>query len=463
MLQSRFDRILFIVQLFLLFSFLSEAQTGTVSPFSRYGIGELQFSGTALQSGMGRTGYAVTYSDRINFLNPATLSYDSITTVEAGIKLDLSRLSSGQQSQTVNGASVSYFAMAFPVVRKKWGASLGIIPYSSAGYSITDLEFDPECHCGNIKTVYDGSGDINRFYFSNGFSPFGNALEKYYASKAWQNDTDTVAKLKKEKFLKAVKGFSIGLNASWMFGTLNNTRSVSFVDSISFLNTRIINRTSLGDIYLSFGISYSIDLKKNHFFSLSTVAANNSSIRSTFNSLWYNYRAGVFSDLVEDTIRNIVDQKGETIIPVYFGGGIAFGKKDLWVAAADFTMQDWKEYRSFESRDSLRESNSFSFGFAWTPEVNSMNYLRKIQYRMGLRYSSSYLQLRGQHIRDYGISFGFGLPIIKKDRIQRTSLQIAIEAGQNGTEKNNLLKQQYLKFHFGIVLNELWFLKRKYE
>ena len=47
------------------------AQTGSISPYSRYGIGDINPEGFSHQRGMGGIGAAVSSPNNINFINPA--------------------------------------------------------------------------------------------------------------------------------------------------------------------------------------------------------------------------------------------------------------------------------------------------------------------------------------------------------------------------------------------------------
>src|SRR6185436_751413 len=116
--------------LFLFSSALINAQRATVSPYSRYGIGELPPLQTVQQAGLGGIGNAIYAGDRVNFINPASYAFDTITTFEAGIKGEISNLETSSNSQTANGVNLSYLAFAFPVIKNKWGASIGLMPYS---------------------------------------------------------------------------------------------------------------------------------------------------------------------------------------------------------------------------------------------------------------------------------------------------------------------------------------------
>ncbi len=459
-----FKRSFFLISFFLLQLTLSNAQRGTISPYSRYGIGELETAASVTQVGMGRIGTAWFSKDRLNFMNPATYSFDTITTFEAGIKGELSELSTSQTKQTANNASVSYITFGFPVAKNIWGASIGIVPYSNVGYNI--LEEEDVDQVGRVDYTFKGDGELTRFYIGNAIAPFSNLNEKFKATEKYRKlsaDRDTVQLRKIEKRQKFLKGFSLGVNASWMFGSLTNTRGVEFKDVLNSYNTKIVNSASLGDFYFDFGLLYTYSFKNNYFMNAGITGGLKSDINSKFNSLWYNYTSVSSGyESVKDTVQNIEDQKGNTTIPVYYSGGIAIGKTGNWLAEVDFMMQNWNTYSSF-NKDSLKNSFNIASGIEWVPNRQGLKFTQKIQYRFGAHFYKSYLQLNNTDINDYGFSFGFGLPVINKDRIQKASVQLGFEAGQKGTTENNLIKQQYLRFHVGITLNESWFFKRKYD
>src|SRR4030095_11334448 len=73
-----------IFSFFLLFVQFSSAQS-TQSPYSRFGIGELQSQSFIRSKGMGGTGYGYSSPFHINFSNPASLASLYLTTFEIGV------------------------------------------------------------------------------------------------------------------------------------------------------------------------------------------------------------------------------------------------------------------------------------------------------------------------------------------------------------------------------------------
>ena len=54
---------------------------------------------------------------------------------------------------------------------------------------------------------------------------------------------------------------------------------------------------------------------------------------------------------------------------------------------------------------------------------------------------------------------GFGLPLPKSS----SKVNFAVEVGKMGTTTNNLVQEEYLKFHLGFNFSDKWFVKRQYD
>lgn len=438
------------------------AQGNSNSPYSRFGVGNLQFQGTVSQSALGRSGIAAYHTDRINILNPAAMAFDTITTIEAGISAEIARTKSSSTWQSSNNAGLRYFSLGFPVIKHNAGMSLGAAPYSLMDFNSTEIAY-PDCDCGRTKNTYTGEGGINRFYMALGYAPFGKKAADFYASEnysRWLSENDSSAieiEVKKFRFLE---GFSLGISASWLFGTLDYTRKVDFIDSSAFLSNVKTTSSTIGDVYLNAGMHYHFTTRNGITAAVGVAVFPESAVKSTFNSLWYNRTIG---GAIRDTVEAIADLKGNTTIPLGYASGLMIGKQGKWSFTADYSTQQWSNFQSDFFNGNLKDNYSINAGLEIIPKPKGLNYFGKVSYRTGFYYHSSALQFKNTVIKDYGISFGFGLPVIKKDRIQRSMIQLGIEAGRSGTTKENLLQQDYVRFHLGIVLNEFWFFKRHYE
>nr|HPI71741.1 hypothetical protein [Tenuifilaceae bacterium] len=68
-------------------------------------------------------------------------------------------------------------------------------------------------------------------------------------------------------------------------------------------------------------------------------------------------------------------------------------------------------------------------------------------------------KLKGNQIKDYGISFGLGLPF----RRTNTSFNCSVEVGRKGTLKDNLVRETYGILNIGFTFYDFWFIKRKFN
>ena len=107
--------------LLLLSAVHSNGQNIINSPYTRFGIGELNSTGFIKSTGFGGFGIGVRDPLTINLQNPASLSSLILTTYETGMNIDMRRIESSSLSENKSNLGFSYLAMAFPVIAKKWG------------------------------------------------------------------------------------------------------------------------------------------------------------------------------------------------------------------------------------------------------------------------------------------------------------------------------------------------------
>ena len=403
------------------------AQTRIASPYSRYGIGDLQNDKYQKNLSMGGISFGYRNSSSINYANPASYTaFDTSSFVfETGINSRFVQLSSSSMSQKSNYTSLGYIVLGFPVT-KWWGASVGLLPFSSIGYKISDNE--NIANVGNTNYLYEGEGGLSQFYFGNAFKIF--------------------------------KGFSAGFNASYLFGSLNKIRTVSFPDSISFLNVRVKNSTIVNDILLNYGLQYEKTLGKNLKMVAGLVFNTPTKLSAKQDSLAYNFFSVNNAETIKDTLINSLGTKGNITLPQGFGGGITIGKPYSWLLGVDYQSQNWEKYSSFGEKDSLKNTWMVSLGAEFIPKSSiSSSYLKKIHYRLGARYNKTYLQLRNNQLSEIAFGFGFGFPLKRS----KTSINLGFEIGQRGTTEANLIKEKFGRVTLSLSVYEYWFIKRRFD
>jgi hypothetical protein len=210
---------------------------------------------------------------------------------------------------------------------------------------------------------------------------------------------------------------------------------------------------------LAFSIGAQYDLKfgenKDNRLVLGFTLDNETSIgakRSVLASWQVGSATGIFYEKE--------DEKSSIDFPANYTGGFAFTYKDKIMVGADFSMQDWSKALFLNVSDSLTKSKTIRVGAEYTPKRTDLkSYMNRVSYRAGFRATDSYLNLKGNQIKDYGISFGVGLPF----RRTNTSFNISFELGTRGTTSNGLVKENYGIINIGVTFYDYWFIKRKFN
>lgn len=421
----------FFVSFLLLASILVEAQIAINSPYTRFGLGEISQSGSGLNRAMGGTSLGHRFNNQINFLNPASYSaQDTLSFIlDFGLNGEIRKLSTSYEEVKLNDFNMGHLAIGFPVT-KWWGASIGVLPYSRIGYNmmIQGTFKDTE---DIYKISYEGNGSLNKFYL-------GSAL-------------------------RFGKHFALGANMSYIFGNYERNRRVS-VPREGSAETYYINKSTIGDLMFNFGMQVFSNIGKSGRFVAGVTLDNEAKLKGEFSSLLINNYFGVKSD----TMEWIEGMKGNITIPLRLGAGAAFSFKDKLLIAFDYFSQDWSNATFFGKPDSLAKSTSLRLGIQYIPvaltEVKRASYWQRISFRTGGYYNTTYLELRGEQMKDYGITFGVGIPWRnEKNLLTKTSFNLSYQMGWQGSLKNNLVKETYQVFSIGFTLNDFWFIKRKYD
>ena len=144
----------------LLFGLHSCAQEGTSSPYSYFGLGKDRFRGTQDQRAMG--GLAIEGdSTALNLVNPASYSHLRLTAFAVGGTTNFTTLKNESDSEKAKRTTIDYLAVGIPM--GKFGAAIGLMPYSSVGYKFQNTETDIN-GIENTKK-FTGDGNINSYNF----------------------------------------------------------------------------------------------------------------------------------------------------------------------------------------------------------------------------------------------------------------------------------------------------------
>ncbi|MDE6715241.1 MAG: hypothetical protein K2J74_02035 [Muribaculaceae bacterium] len=393
------------------------SQGTELSPYSKYGYGMLTDGATGAQRAMGGVGYAMKGGRQINVMNPASYaSIDSLTFLwDVGVSMVNYWGKEQGESANKTGGGLDYLTMQFPL-GKRFGASVGLVPYSSVGYSFgSKIE--------NGATSSQGTGGINQLFA--GFSA------------------------------KVFKGFNLGFNVGYMWGTIANDNYATASTGGVSLFERVMQ---IEDYSLNFGAQYSFMFKKNHEITLGATFAPGKNIHGNETAIYYDMN----SDAVPDTALN-ASMKGKYSMPMTIGAGISYTFKKRLTVEVDYTYQPWKDakFSSAEDFEQTTLDNRWKVALGAQYVHNSRgSYANRIVYRAGANYGNDYISVLGNQIKEYGVSVGLGLPAPGGSK---TMINIGLAYKHRNTSPVSLVKEDYLTITLGINFNEMWFWKRRFE
>lgn len=418
---------------FILISFVNLAwsQNDAISPYSAFGLGILSNMSCVENISQGGIGVGTRDNSAINITNPA--SYTAIDTTsflfEGGIMGNYINYRSDDFNENVTSASLSHLIFGFPFT-SWWKSSFGLLPFSKVGYEINYKTYNEDV--GSILYTFRGNGGLSRVYWGNAFQP--------------------------------LKSISLGLNASYLFGTIDRIQDISFPDSNYLVNTEINNYVSVGDICLDFGIQFQKVLKKDIILVSGVTYRPNVNLSSKKNYLAQTYLGEISNGVFyRDTIDEH-SEKGTILYPGGVGAGFSFARDNRWLIAADYKFDKWKDFKSFGTSDSLVNSHVLAIGGHIILDYTSSSYLKRIEYRLGARYYQSYLKLRENQLKGFGITFGLGLPLRNiAIKGSKSMVNIGVETGKRGTLNDGLIQENYTNIYLGVTIYESWFYKRRYK
>ena len=403
------------------------AQSGSNSPYTRYGYGQLSDQSFGNSKAMGGLSYGLRDGFQINASNPASYSaVDSLTFLfDAGMSLQNANFKEGAVQTNAKNSTVDYIAMQFRLF-EGMGFSAGFLPYSIVGYNMSqtyELGTDGLGNSIQVLDTYTGTGGLQQVYAGVGYKVF--------------------------------KNLSLGVNFSYLFGEISHSIATSFNNSNAFSSVRT-DKITVSDYKLDFGMQFSQKLGEKHVVNLGAVY----SLGHDLNSTGYKYletysmsNSSLQSQSV-DTLQNAFS------LPHTFGVGFTYVYDKRLTVGLDYTQQKWADINFFNKQGAFTDRSKLSFGAEFVPKRNSKNYFNRIRYRLGAYYSDPYAKVNeNEGAREYGASFGFGFPIFRSNSILNISGQyINVKPKVAG-----MLEENYLKINVGLTFNERWFMKWKVD
>lgn len=479
-----------------------QAQILTSSPYSRYGLGEINTQNFATLNALGGAASAYQCDTAmpcfINIANPAALSGIRFSTFELGGQAQFTRISNAAASVDKKNINFSYGSLGFPV-GKIGGAAFGVMPYSTMGYNITTYSQDPAV--GQIKYVYQGDGGFNKAFLGTGLRPLRKQLTNFYNSALY----DSLVKAQQWRKVGRMKvarqllsELSLGFTGNYVFGTTNQTTDVVLPGSILFYHARRLRSAHVSDLSFNTGLqtAFTIDhlKQKKHLVIKDTINHTETRIdtvirrelkqhvkigfgiyanlptllNATQSTVISNYALDGFgNEIPEDTSLNSSNLPGTIRLPLEIGAGFSVKKGEKLTLLADGSVTNWSQFRYFDQVNTFKNSYRVGVGAVFVPDrfsFGSANYIKRVQYRLGFTYSNGYLDLKNTLINNYAVTVGLGLPVgMNRQGDMFNMVNISAQFGTMGTTTNALLQEKYIRLVVGFTFNKRWFIKYKYD
>jgi hypothetical protein len=409
--------------------FTANGQKLVNSPYSRFNIGTMEPAGSFRSLGMGGLGTSLRDNSSIYFSNPASYSSMDTNSFIFDFGLDYSKiiLSDGVSSFSSDDSNFDHLLIGFPI-SKGWGFAAGIIPLSNGYYKISesvkegDKKYDP--NVGEYVTYHAGDGGLTNFFMGSG--------------------------------IKINNNFSVGLNMTILFGQLKRINQSDFSDFYNVFNDNSTERLQLTGINFDYGVQYMKPLKNDYFFNAGISLNSRKYYKSNYQYLTSSYTA--YSTV--DTVSSVSDDSTKALIPGTLRLGISVGKKDKFTAGFDFIMSNWANSKIPGTSGYAANSKSLIFGAEFIPDkYSNYSYLKRVEFRVGGHIADNYLIINGEQLKEYGASFGIGIPM---RLLSKTNLFFDLTR-KTGSAGSSLHSENYYTLGISLNLYDFWFVKRKYE
>lgn len=266
--------------------------------------------------------------------------------------------------------------------------------------------------------------------------------------------------------IDSTSDISIGANAYFLFGSINHDQKAIYGDLAGGFNLWKVEEYSVSDFGFDFGLQYQKvftnvenDKYKLTFGATYGLAAD---IKAKRSEIVRSFDGTIDFGTVKDTIVFVEEADAVIQLPSELGFGISLEKENKWTLAADYEASNWGAIISSDELYSYKSNYSIAVGAEIIPKHDGSNYLQRIAYRLGSRYSNSYLTINGVDFNEYGITFGIGLPVRRSEN-SYPRLNFGFEYGNKGTTEAGLVKEQFFNMNVGVTINATWFRKRKYD
>ncbi len=437
-----------------------ENSINTFSPYTMYGLGNMNYTGSVsfaamggasigYRSGTSRTGGYVDYLTdiRVNTTNPASLS---ALTPGRSLVVDVGMTGGGfylrervggrDVNSSFNTFNLNNVTVAFPIVRRL-GFAINVSPYSQVGYRVQRDDNRHLADLGLMRDMYRGEGDVTELKAQMGWEIVPHRL-------------------------------SIGAELIYLWGDISRSYEARFYDytgsgTYNELSSRsgvtASTNEKISRVLAGFGVQVTpIDAPKSRL-TVGLTYRMGQKLRSRVTD--YVPSNNIYGDAVRDSI-----YLSPMYLPHTAGVGLYF-QRPKWAVGFDYVFQSWGQKNVLDMANGVDyiNTNTYRLGAQYTPNrrdigVKAANFFNRITYRVGLRYNDYYMTFGGKKLNEKAISVGLDIPF---GSMKVSNVSLGLELGERGRLGTGLIRERYWKVSVGLMLfgrdYDYWFEKYKYN
>ena len=344
---------------------------------------------------------------------------------------------------------MSYLGLGFPLRNPynelfereqhdfNWGMGFALMPHSLVSYEIAEL--DSLQQTGLFERVFEGSGGLYKVLW-------GNSVR--------------------------YKNLSFGLNLGYIFGKIDYTKRVNFIEEPQAFDNEFTTSYSARGLYWKIGLLYNWVINQKEIsdnvgreepitLSIGFTAKANSGIDTEADIVNLNrFPLGVLGEST-DTLQSAVGVLGKGTLPGEISFGVTYNHRNKIAAGIDIRRTFWSNYRNDANPEELNNTFRVSLGGYYRPDLRSIgSFLNRVYYRFGFFYEQDPRQIESDRIDHYGLTLGLGLPIVWQRKFSHAN--IGVKLGKRSVQ--DIITENYFKIYFGFTFNdEGWFIKRKFN
>lgn len=429
-------RSLGVIAVIFLSPVLVSAQTtdalGTYTPYSLFGLGQLSNDNNAYHLSMGGIGIGIRDNRYINYMNPAAVS--ARDTLSFMMDFGLTQKNIYNRDHSGNNSAYNVFnmqniAITVPIYKQS-AFIIGIKPFSNVGYKYMSTETDDNivANIGDVKYQRYGTGSIYQLFFGAGVT-----FAKY---------------------------FSIGAEAIYYFGYIDRHSDILFNSSTAYNNITTGWKYNVHSFSGKFGVQYAQPFKKSGTeLTIGATYRLGNKLNGDVTRYAFSYGTSSMDTVLFNKADNVNLKIADEI-----GVGVSFRKKDKWMVGFDFIQQNWHNstFEDYSEKIDFAPATAryYRLGFEYIPNKYDIRYyMKRVTYRAGAYFEQSYISLNGHQVNSFGITLGATLPIFRLNN----GVTVAINMGQRGTLKYNMVRERFINFMININLHDIWFVKYRYD